>query len=106
MIRLVSPIGMTLSLVAMMLSACGASHTRFPIQHYVPVSRTMEPLGELHLSNTLMRLAALEGNMKLKYAGQMPETAGEDLAGASVYRVTNADAYFKQNEGRGGYCAS
>jgi hypothetical protein len=64
----------------------------------------MEPLGELHLSNTIMQLDALEGEMKLQYVGQMPDAAGESLAGASVYRVRNWQPYFKQNAGRTGYC--
>jgi hypothetical protein len=65
----------------------------------------MEALGELDLSNSVMRFGALEGEMKLKYAGQMPESAGEDMAGASVYEVRNAQPYFKKNEGRKAYCA-
>ena len=36
----------------------------------------------------------------------MPESAGEDLAGASVYRVNNWQAYFKKNSGHEAYCAS
>lgn len=86
------------------LAACSTAHTKFPVQRYVPVSRDMEPLGELHLSNTLMRLEALEGEMKLEYVGQMPEAAGESLGGASVYRVRNWRPYFKQNAGRAAYC--
>jgi hypothetical protein len=86
------------------LAACTASHTRFPIQRYVPVTRSILPLGELHLSNTEMRLAQLEGEMKLQYVGLMPETAGTDLAGASVYRVRNSARYFKQNAGKNAYC--
>lgn len=92
-------------LAAFLLNACATPHTEFPVQKYVPVSRSLEPLGELHLSNTVMRLAALDGEMKLQYVGQMPDAAGEDLAGASVYRVKNWKPYFKQNTGRKGYCA-
>jgi hypothetical protein len=35
----------------------------------------------------------------------MPDTAGEDLAGASVYRVQNWKPFFKQNAGRQAYCS-
>jgi hypothetical protein len=91
-------------LSAFLLNACTTPHTQFPLQKYVPVSRSLEPLGELHLSNTVMQLAALDGEMKLQYVGQMPDAAGEDLAGASVYRVKNWQPYFKQNAGRKGYC--
>ncbi len=93
------------SLAALLLLGCSTPHAQFPIQHYVPVSRDLEPLGELHLSNTLMRLEALDGEMKLEYVGQMPEAAGEVLAGASMYRVKNWQPYFKQNAGRAAYCA-
>lgn len=65
----------------------------------------MVPLGELHLSNTLMGFDALEGEMKLQYVGQMPEAAGKDLAGASVYRVKNWKPYSQQNEGRDAWCS-
>jgi hypothetical protein len=92
--------------LALAVAACNSTRARFPVQRYVPVSRTMEPLGELDLSNTLMRLGALEGEMKLDYVGQMPESAGEDLVGASVYRVKNWEPFFKQNAGRNAYCTS
>ena len=88
-----------------LLNACATPHTQFPLQKYVPISRSMEPLGELHLSNTVMQLAELDGEMKLQYVGQMPDAAGEQLAGASVYRVKNWQPYFKQNAGRNAYCA-
>jgi hypothetical protein len=91
---------------ALLLAACTASATRFPVQRYVPVTREMEPLGELDLSNTLMRLTGLEGEMKLKYVGQMPESAGDDLVGASVYRVENWERFFNKNSGRPAYCIS
>lgn len=44
--------------------------------------------------------------MKLEYVGLMPDETGEQLAGASVYRVKNADSYFKKNAGRDGYCTA
>ena len=90
---------------ALLLAACTTSATRFPVQRYVPVGRDIEALGELDLSNSLMRLSALEGEMKLKYVGQMPESAGEEMVGASVYQVKNAEPYFKKNAGRKAYCA-
>ena len=86
------------------LSGCSSPRTKFPLQRYVPVTRAMAPLGELHLSNTLLRLGALDGEMKLEYVGHMPDTGGTDMAGGSVYRVKNFDRYFKQNEGRNAWC--
>ena len=88
----------------LLLTACTSSAKRFPVQRYVPVGHEIEALGELDLSNSLMRFGALDGAMKLKYAGQMPESAGEDMLGASVYQVTNWQPYFKKNEGRKAYC--
>ena len=86
------------------ITACSTPRNRFPVQGYVPISRSMQPLGELHLSNSLMQLGALEGTMQLQYAGQMTDEAGDDLAGASVYRVKNWSAFFKQNTGHAGFC--
>jgi hypothetical protein len=86
-------------------AACSTPHAQFPVQKYVPVSRDLEALGEMQLSNTLMHLDGLEGDMKLQYVGQMPEAAGEKLFGASVYRVKNWSAYYKANAGRRGYCS-
>ncbi len=101
-----SPALFLVACLALAVAACNSQRARFPVQRYVPVSRTMEPLGELDLSNTLMRLGTLEGEMKLEYVGQMPESAGEDLAGASVYRVKNWEPFFKQNVGKNAYCKS
>jgi hypothetical protein len=96
---------MTTAMAAtLVLAACAGPRTRFPVQRYVPVNRAAQPLGELDLSNTLMRLAALDGEMKLQYVGRMPDAAGEELAGSAVYRVKNWDRYFRQNAGRSGYC--
>ncbi len=85
-------------------AACSSPPVRLPSQHYIPVSRATQQWGALDLSNTRMRLRALEGEMKLEYVGLMPELAGSDLAGAHVYRVRNADRYFKQNQGRSHFC--
>jgi hypothetical protein len=90
--------------VVFLLAACTTAGTRIPVQRYVPVGRELEPLGELDLSNSLMRFGALEGEMKLKYVGQMPESAGEEMLGASVYQVKNWQPYFKKNQGREAYC--
>ena len=57
------------------LAACASSRAQFPIQQYVPTTRELLPLGELHLSNTQLQFAALEGQMKLQYVGIMPDSA-------------------------------
>ena len=89
----------------LILAACASSRAQFPIQHYVPTTRELLPLGQLHLSNTQLQFAALEGQMKLQYAGIMPESAGPDIAGATIYRVKNAAAFFKKNAGKEPFCS-
>jgi hypothetical protein len=88
----------------MLLAACASSRAQFPVQQYVPTTRELLPLGQLHLSNTGLQLEALEGQMKLQYVGIMPDGAGGDIAGATIYRVKNADAYFKRNAGKDAFC--
>jgi hypothetical protein len=63
------------------------------------------PLGQLNLSNTLLQFAALEGQMKLQYVGIMPDSAGPDIAGATIYRVKNAAGFFKKNAGNDAFCS-
>jgi hypothetical protein len=86
------------------LAACAGSGATQPMQRYVPVSRSVEPLGALELDNKRMRLEAFDGEMKLQYAGRMAEVEGSDLSGASVYRVTNGDSYLKRNRSRRELC--
>jgi hypothetical protein len=89
---------------ALVLVACSAPRQHFPLTRYVPTNRDLAPLGELHLSNTQLRLSALAGEMKLEFVGLMPEAGGTDMAGGEVYRVKNADRFFKANEGRNAWC--
>lgn len=102
------PVALVVALAAacavLTLTACSAPRQHFPLTRFVPTSREMAPLGELHLSGTQLRLAALDGEMKLEFVGLMPESGGTDMAGGSVYRVKNADRFFKQNEGRNAWC--
>ena len=98
------PASLGAAVAAMALVACSAPRQHFPLTRFVPTTREMAPLGELHLSGTQLRLGALDGEMKLEYVGLMPESGGTDMAGGSVYRVKNADRFFKQNEGRNAWC--
>jgi hypothetical protein len=86
------------------LAACASSRAQFPVQQYVPTSRELLPLGELLLSNTQLQFAALEGQMKLQYVGIMPDSAGPDIAGATIYRVKNAADFFRKNAANGSFC--
>ena len=89
-----------------LLASCASSRAQFPIQQYVPTSRELLPLGELFLSNTQLQFAALQGQMKLQYVGIMPDSAGPDIAGATIYRVKNAEAYFRKNGGNEAFCST
>lgn len=86
-----------------LLEAC-ASKAQFPLQTYVPTTRELRPLGQLQLSNTQAQFEGLEGEMKLEYAGIMPESAGPDMAGSTIYRVKNAEEFFKKNSGKEAFC--
>jgi hypothetical protein len=95
---------LTMSLL-LCLGACASSRAQFPVQQYVPTTRELLPLGQLHLSNTQLQLDALEGQMKLQYVGIMPDSAGPDIAGATIYRVKNAKDFFKKNAGKDSFCS-
>jgi hypothetical protein len=93
------------SMSLLLLAACASSRAQFPVQQYVPTTRELLPLGQLYLSNTQLQFAALEGQMKLQYAGIMPDSAGPDIAGATIYRVKNAAGFFKKNAGKDSFCS-
>ncbi|SRR6266446_2618457 len=93
------------SMAVLSLHACATSRARFPTQRYLPVSSAMHAWGKLELDDKHLRLEALTGEMKLRYAGRMPEMEGSDLSSASVYRVKNAANYFKQNIAARRLCA-
>jgi hypothetical protein len=93
------------ALILIMVAACTSPRARLPVQHYVPATTALVPLGALHLSNTQLRFEALEGHMNLEYVGIMPESAGPDIAGSSIYRVKNAQAFFKKNSGKAAFCS-
>lgn len=89
-------------LFACALTAC-ATH-RPETQRFVPIGEDMESWGELEFSNQSLSFENRQGEMKLQYVGQMPDTAGDELAGASVYRVENANSYFTANRNAEGFC--
>jgi hypothetical protein len=60
------------------------------------------PLGALRMSETVAAFEHHKGYMTLQFSGVLPKfpgyrVASEFLAGASVYRVTNAEQYFFDN---------
>jgi hypothetical protein len=88
-----------------LLASCASSRAQFPVQQYVPTTQELLPFGELFLSNTQLRFATLEGQMKLQYVGIMPDSAGPDIAGATIYRVKNAADFFRKNGGNDAFCS-
>lgn len=88
-----------------LLAACASSGGQFPVQQYVPTTRELLPLGQLLLSNTQLQFAALKGQMKLQYVGMMPDSAGPDIGGATVYRIKNAERFFRKNGGNEALCS-
>jgi hypothetical protein len=86
------------------LAGCAARTPVHENQRFVPISRAMQGLGLLQFNNRELRLEALDGPMKLEYVGSLPEMAGEDLAGAAVYRIKNADKFFARNRDRKAFC--
>jgi hypothetical protein len=64
----------------------------------------MQGWGALEFDNRTLQLEALKGDMKLEYVGALPETAGEELAGAAVFRIKNADKYYAANKSQSSFC--
>jgi hypothetical protein len=89
----------------LLLAACAGRNAHLPVQNYVPTTQALLPLGPLQLSNIELQFGALEGEMKLQYVGIMPESAGPDMAGATIYRVKNAASYFRKNQGKSAFCS-
>lgn len=90
--------------VLLTLAACTAKSPQHENQRFIPVSRTMQSWGMLEFNNRELHLEALSGDMQLEYVGSLTEQAGEDLSGAAVYRIKNADKYFKLNQGGPDFC--
>lgn len=86
------------------LAGCAGSGPKQDSQRFVPISDAVESWGTLQLSNRTLQLETFKGEMQLEYVGAMPEIAGEDLAGASVFRIKNAGSFFKQNRDHEHFC--
>lgn len=63
---------------------------------YTPSSRgAVASFGEMSLSNTHLAFSKFAGKMDLELAGVLP--AGSERAGSPVYRVLNAQEYFRDS---------
>jgi hypothetical protein len=95
----------TIALLALLaLSGCASSGPKQDSQRFVPISDAVESWGTLQLGNRTLQLETFKGAMELEYVGAMTENAGEDLAGASIFRIKNADGFFEQNRDHGDFC--
>ena len=75
------------------------------VRAYGPYSSgTDVRLGSMLLGTGSVKFAALEGTMQLEDAGRMPDDAGSETGGARVFRVANAEPFFRANAGRNGFC--
>ena len=72
-------------------------------RHYGPYTNK-ELRGDLDLSASAAAFGKLNGEMRLEFAGTMPETRDFDTSSAAVYRVGNADEYFQANKAKPGAC--
>jgi len=86
------------------IAGCATKSPAYEHHRFVPVTRTMMSWGTLDFDNRSLQLESLKGDMKLEYVGTLPETAGEDLAGAAVYRIKNAEAYHAANQSQDSFC--
>jgi hypothetical protein len=94
----------TATLVAVLAGCSTKKPPPLPLQDYVPRTRALLPLGPLHLNNRELKLDSLDGSMELEFAGIMPDSAGPDIAGSSIYRVSNADDFYRKNAGKDAFC--
>lgn len=71
------------------------------IRTYQPSSRdAVAIMGPMKLGSNFLSFEKFPGHMELEYAGVLPDVPAKghvraELAGAPVYRVTNADEYFR-----------
>ncbi|WLS10597.1 hypothetical protein Q9314_25290 (plasmid) [Shinella sumterensis] len=75
------------------------------VRAYIPISNgTDATLGEMKLSNSSASFSKLTGEMQLQHAGvRKPDNVDTEFSG-DVYQVMNADAFFKSNKGKNGFC--
>jgi hypothetical protein len=60
--------------------------------------------GSLSISETYASFSGLKGSMVLRYAGMLPDFGDTQASGARVYRIVNADQYYRENKWPNGLC--
>jgi hypothetical protein len=71
---------------------------------YSPRDDGAEAWGAFDFYRTHATLAAFQGHLTLEAAGNLPASAGETLAGASVYKIVNAQEFHDTNKNRDVRC--
>jgi hypothetical protein len=75
------------------------------VRTYEPYSNgTDYTLGRMRLSATSATFLRLKGRLALEPAGTISVQGSSETDGATVYRVINAEEFFKLNQGRNGFC--
>ncbi len=103
-------VGLTVALLS--VSSCGnrdgsEAATEPPppaISIYAPVDDVGRSWGTFDFYRTHATFAAFSGHLALAEAGRLGAAAGEELAGAQVFKIVNADEHFAGNRGREGTC--
>jgi hypothetical protein len=71
---------------------------------YAPADAIAASWGAFDYYRTHATFAAFQGHLSLEDAGRMPASAGEELAGAQVFKIVNAEEHFAANRSREGAC--
>jgi hypothetical protein len=75
------------------------------VRTYLPISSgTDSALGFLRLSERFASFSRIKGHMDLEFAGVLPDFGIRQISGASIYRVVNADEFYRDNRVTLGPC--
>jgi hypothetical protein len=92
--------------VAPVVTVWAADHPRYvpntEVLTFDPLSRAWADLGEIRLSSNFAAFAGLRGHMELEFVGQMQNfpaypDLSDEISEGEVYRVVNAEAFFRSN---------
>ena len=74
------------------------------INVYTPQDGGAEAWGPFDFYKTHATLSAFQGHLSLESVGRLPAAAGEEFAGAQVFRITNAQEFHDGNANRDFRC--
>ena len=73
------------------------------IGDYVFVGRS-DLLGDLQLNDRFAAFSHLSGHMDLQFWDVERDSPDDELSGAQIFRVLNANDFFAKNKGKNGFC--